>query len=182
MTPPTTKVYLRFRNTLTAPAPWNNITGLSTPGLQGDDGSATSIGLQIQGSWFSTFNNGPNTGNNSGVYPDAVLNEYLFFGQYPGTFTGPNTVTANFTGLDLSRRYTVSFHGASVWPVQANNGTTTFTIGSTTESLNVQNNTQNLATFSNLQAAADGTITFTAGLGANTPSRVSQCHCADECV
>ena len=126
------------------------------------------MGLQIQGSWFSTFNNGPNTGNNSGVYPDVVLQEYYFFGAYPGAFTGPSTVTAKLTGLDTTHRYTLSFYAGSVWGVQANNGVTTYTVGAQTVSLAVQNNTRNLATFSNLKAAADGTITFSTGLGPNT--------------
>ena len=77
-TPPTTRIYMRFKNSATAPAPWNNITGPSTSNLQSDAGTATPVGLQIQGSWYSTFNSGISTGNNSGVYPDVVLNEYFF--------------------------------------------------------------------------------------------------------
>ena len=159
--PPTTTLYLRFKNQLTVGSPWNNITGLVTNGLKDDKNNTTSVGLNMQTSWFATYVDGPNTGNNSGVFKDSVLKEYYFFGQYPGVFTAPSSITSKITGLDLSSNYTISFHAASIWAVQANNGTTNFTIGGQTIPLNVQNNTQNLATFSGLSPDVDGSITFT---------------------
>jgi large repetitive protein len=167
--PPSTKVSMRFKYQLTAPAPWNNITGLTTTGLKDDNNNTTGMGLQFQGSWFSTFNAGTTTNNNSGVYPDVVLSEYYFFGSYPSTFTGPSTVTASLTGLDVSQRYSISFMATSSWGVQSDNGTTTFTIGSQTIPIHVQANTQTLATFSGLKPASDGTITFTAATASGTP-------------
>ena len=162
-----TKVYVRFQYQTVAGSPWNNITGIITNNLKDDVNTTTSIGLQFQNSWWATYNEGPN-GNGSGVYPDAVLKEYLYFGQYPGIFSGPVSLTAKFTGLDASKKYNITFYSGSIWSVQANNGVTTYTIGTQTVSLNVQNNTQNTATISGITPAADGTITFTVGTGTGT--------------
>src|SRR5205085_5632282 len=141
-------------------APWNNITGLSTSNLKDSRSNTTTMGLQFQSSWWATWHEGPQTGNNSGVYPDSVLKEYYFFGQYPGIFTGADSVIAKVTGLDTTRRYDLTFFAGSAWSVQGDNGTTTFKIGSQTISLNVQNNTQNTAVFGNIKPDADGTVTF----------------------
>jgi hypothetical protein len=49
------------------------------------------------------------------------------------------------------------------------NGTTTFTVGSQTVSLYVQNNTTNTVSINNIKPAADGTIAFSVGKTATTP-------------
>lgn len=166
--PVTSVIYTRMQNQAVVGSPWNNITGLVTNNLKDTSNNITNVGLQFQNNWWSTFNSGPQTGNNSGVYPDAVLKEYYFFGSYPGIFTGPNSVSAKVTGLDTSKRYNLTFYAGSAWSQQVNNGTTTYTVGAQTVSINVQNNTQNTATVSMIKPASDGTITFTMGLGANT--------------
>jgi predicted esterase len=167
VTPQSTSIYTRFKHQTTVGAPWNNITNVTTNNLVDENGNTTSVGLALQTSWWATWNEGPN-GNGSGVYPDPVLKEYYFFGAYPGIFTGPETVTGKITGLDVNKRYDVSFYAGSIWSVLSQNGTTTYTIGAQTININVQNNTQNLAVFGNLAPAADGTITFTAGKAAGT--------------
>jgi hypothetical protein len=87
---PNTTIYARFKDADDIGTPWNNITGVNTDNLVDDNNTTTGVGLHLQTSWFATSNGGPVTGNNSGVYPDAVLKNYYYF----GIFGGPETVTA----------------------------------------------------------------------------------------
>jgi hypothetical protein len=162
---PNTNVYVRFLNQDSIGAPWNNVTGVTSTNFVDASGAPTTIGLAMQTTWFSVFNSGPTTGNNSGIYPDAVLKDYYYF----AIFGGPTSLTSKITGLDTSRSYNLNFYAGSSWPGASDNGTTTFTIGSQTDSLYVQNNTTKTAAFNSVKPASDGTITFTMGVTAGTP-------------
>ncbi len=162
---PTTKVYVRFMNQDSIGAPWNSVTGVTSNNFVDASGNKTNIGLALQTSWWAAYNSGPVTGNNSGIYPDAVLEDYYYF----AIFGGPTSVSANITGLDTSRTYNLTFFGSSIWPGATNNGSTTYTVGSQTDTLNVQNNTQNAAAINNVKPASDGTINFVMGVTPGTP-------------
>lgn len=163
---PSQTIYVRFKDIDAIGSPWNNVTGVTTNNFKDATGKTTSAGLAMQTTWFATWHEGPNTGNNSGIYPDNVLKDYYYFGN----FGGPNTVTSKITGLDTSRFYNISFFGASNWSGAQNNGTTIYTIGAQSISLAVQNNTKNTADFTSIKPAADGSISFTMSKGSNTPS------------
>lgn len=164
---PNTRIYVRAQASNVAGTPWNNLTGLVTNNLRDESNNVTNVGLNFQTSWWATFTDGATTGNNSGVYPDAVLRDYYYF----GIFGGPETVNVAVTGLETGARYNLTFLGSSIWGGAANNGTTSFTVGSQTVSLNVQNNTQNTVSINDLTPDANGTIVFTLGkVGANTPA------------
>jgi len=162
---PNTKVYVRFMDQDAIGAPWNSVTSVTSNNFTDASGNPTNIGLAFQTTWWASFNAGPVTGNNSGVYPDAVLQDYYYF----GIFGGPTSVSANVTGLDTSKLYNLSFYAGSAWSGASNNGTTTYTVGSQTDSLYVQNNTQNTVAINNVKPASNGTITFTMGVTAGTP-------------
>ncbi|WP_177191850.1 fibronectin type III domain-containing protein [Parafilimonas terrae] len=163
---PNKTIYARFKDVDDIGTPWNNITGVTTNNLKDANGNTTTVGLNMQTGWYATSNGGPETGNNSGIYPDAVLKDYYYF----GIFGGPETVDVQVTGLDTALKYTFTFLSASSWPGAADNGTTTFTIGNQTVSQYVQGNTQQTVSIGGLKANADGTITFTMAKGdANTP-------------
>ncbi|HYJ64733.1 MAG TPA: fibronectin type III domain-containing protein, partial [Parafilimonas sp.] len=162
---PSSTVYVRFMDQDAIGTPWNNVTGVTTNNLKDANNNTTGIGLALQTSWFSVSNGGPQTGDNSGVYPDAVLKDYYYF----GVFGGPETVTAKLTGLNTSLKYNLTFYAGSVWSGAPDNGTTTYTIGSQTVSLYVQNNTKNTVSLNNIVPAQDGTITFTMAKDVNTP-------------
>ena len=163
---PKTIVYVRFKDQDAMGSPWNSITGTVTNNLKDASNNTTNIGLALQTSWWAAWHEGPQTGNNSGVYPDPVLLDYYYF----GIFGGPETVSAKVTGLDVSKTYSLTFYAGSAWVGAPDNGTTTYTVGSQTVSLYVQNNTQNTVSINNITPAADGTITFTmAKKDANTP-------------
>ena len=165
---PNTKIFTRFayQDVSALGLPWNALQGSTTANLLDSLGNTTTVGLQFQPSyWWNTYNGGSSTGNNSGVYPDAVLQDYAWFGSIYG---GPNVWTGTVTGTDTSQQYSMTFFANSVYNGVSNNGTTTYTVGSQTVSLAVQNNQQNTVTISNIKPNADGTIPFSMGLGANT--------------
>lgn len=163
---PSQTVYIRFKENDPIGSPWNNVTGPVSSGFKDDMDRTTAIGLSLPANWWATWHEGPQTGNNSGVYPDPVLKDYYYF----GIFGGPETVNGKLTGLDPSKQYSISFYAGSNWMGAENNGTTVFTVGPQSKSLAVQNNTTHTADFSNIQPATDGTVTFTMSKGNNTPA------------
>ena len=162
---PSTKIYTRVKYANTIGAPWNNMTGPSTLNLVDENGTVTPVGVVFQQSWWLPYNAGPTTGNNSGVYPDAVLNDFWYFGYYGG----PETASLKVTGLSPTAKYGLTFYAGSVFNGFPDNGTTTYTVGNKTVSLYVQNNTTNTVSISDISPAADGTITVNMTKAANTP-------------
>ncbi|TAM93417.1 MAG: hypothetical protein EPN39_20085 [Chitinophagaceae bacterium] len=143
-------------------SPWNNVRSGTMANLIDNQGNSSTVGLQLQTSWWATYTNGTQTGNNSGVYPDNVMRDYYYF----GISGGPNTVTGMVTGLDTSKTYSITFFGSSTWQITPDNGYTDYQIGSQIDSIHVQGNTNQTVTFSNLKPAANGSITFTMSKGA----------------
>ena len=155
---PNTNVYVRFQYADTIGKPWNSITSTTATNLFDASGqSLTKIGITLKTSWFATFNSGPTTGDNSGVYPDAVLKDYYYF----GIFGGPQTVDVKITGLDTSKLYNLTFYAGSTYPEVPDNGSTIYKVGNKSDTLDVQNNIENTVTLSNIKPAADGSITYT---------------------
>jgi hypothetical protein len=127
--------------------PWNNLATAPADGLvfsnfKEEGNGNTSVDLEIL-SWESggTNNTGFKTGNNSGVYPDAVLENYYYFEQ----FDLPTRY--RLTGLNSAHRYDLVFLG-NEWS-QATTGSlvvaTDYTVGSTTVSQYNGRNTTELA-------------------------------------
>lgn len=162
---PNERILVSIQKTTAAASPWNNVIGLNTSALKNTTGATTSVGLSFQTTAWNTFDQGPVTGNNSGLYPDAVIKDYYYF----GIFGAPNTINVRTTGLNPSKKYKFSFYGGSKWTGTPDNGTTTYTIGSQTVSLYVQNNSQNKVSIENVQPDASGIVTFTMGKAAGTP-------------
>ena len=158
---PSKTIYARFMYSDAIGAPWNSITTTTTNNLKDSSGNTTSVSLALQTPWWSAYNGGPQTGNNSGVYPDAVLEDYYYF----GVFGSPDSVAAKVSGLDTSLKYNFTFYAGSVFSGSGitDNGNTTYTIGSTTVSLYVQNNTKNTVTIYNVKPDATGSIIFIMG-------------------
>ncbi|MHA4808120.1 fibronectin type III domain-containing protein [Flavitalea flava] len=162
---PSTKIYARVKYANTLGAPWNNMTGITTPNLLDQNGKVTSVGINFLQSWWMPFNGGPTTGNNSGVYPDAVLNDFWYFGYYGG----PETAAVSVTGLNPSGKYNLTLFASSVFNGAADNGTTIYTVGAQSLSLYVQNNTKNTVSFNNLSPTAAGAITVNMKKATGTP-------------
>jgi len=162
---PSVRIYARVKYANSIGAPWNSMTGINTPNLVDANGNATTVGINFLQSWWMPFNAGPTTGNNSGVYPDAVLNDFWYFGYYGG----PETAGVAVTGLNQAKKYNLTLYAGSVFNGYPDNGTTVYTIGAQSQSLYVQNNTKNTVTFGNLSPDASGKITVNMAKAPGTP-------------
>ncbi|RYY51211.1 MAG: T9SS type A sorting domain-containing protein [Chitinophagaceae bacterium] len=164
--PPVEKWYMSMKyNSANAPTPWNNINTPSTANLKNANGVTTPVGITFAGTNWNAGDAGAVTGNNSGVYPDAVIKDYFWFGVYGA----PETINVNLTGLTTSAQYNVTLFGSSAWTGLGNNGTTIYTINGVAKPLYVDKNSQNTVTFSSITPNASGIITVNMSKGAATP-------------
>ncbi|TDX01906.1 fibronectin type III domain-containing protein [Dinghuibacter silviterrae] len=163
---PTRTAYLRIMAGDSVGTPWNNITGQVTTGILDNSGNPFPWTFNFNTSWWGGAALGPNTGNNSGVYPDAVLHDFWFFGDYGA----PDTVYPTLSGLDTTKLYNITLYAGSVFNYVPDNGTTVYQSEGQTVQLYVQNNTQNTVSLTNLKPDSTGTITIKMSkLNASTP-------------
>ncbi len=162
---PNVTVLVNFKHTKNGPSPWNNVSSLTTNNLVDQNGSSTGIGIDFQTTTWKSYNDGAITGNDSGIFPDNVIDDYYYF----GIFGAPETVDVRVTGLDTERSYDFEFFASSVWSGAPDNGNTNYTINGNTVSLHVQGNNQNTALLQGISPNAFGEITFTMskGIGAS---------------
>jgi len=155
-----------------APTPWNNTAKNPVPNdnftnLRNQDNVGTGISLTLVGPFGGVWNEGATTGNNSGIAPDNVLREYYYFG-----FNGGNPeVTMRVSGLSTANKYRFKFIASSTFSNNGtitNNGTTIFTIGSKSASVNVQGNTSQYAIIEDVVTNSSGQVMITLNKGPNT--------------
>jgi len=154
-------VEVNFNGSMNVAAPWNN-TAVSNPGnttslanLLDTAGVSTSISLNLQESWSGSNANGAITGDNSGIYPDSVMQT----SYWDGTGVDKHLV---LSGLSSVKRYTISLFSSHSG---AGNYTTVFSIGSRKDSLNASNNTSDIVVFNDLTPDQQGKITMTMNRG-----------------
>jgi hypothetical protein len=163
---PNQTIYARIQANSTLGAPWNNMTSPAISNLVDMNGNATSVGINLGTTFWDPQALGPSTGNNSGVYPDAVLNQFWYFGLYGG----PANPVMTISGLDPTLKYNITLFAASVFNGVPDNGTTTYSSGSQTVQLYVQGNTKNTVTLDTLTPTPGGNIAITMGrLGTTYP-------------
>jgi hypothetical protein len=103
-------VYVNVTTASDGPAPWNNLNQPSAIGLVWNNfvdstGNTTSISMTQTQDFAGANSLGMVTGNNSGVYPDAVIKEdYVAFQGQVGAF--------QLSGLNLSKTYDLTFFGS----------------------------------------------------------------------
>ena len=148
-----------------APAPWNNLYNVTTNNLKNSDGVTTTVGIEFLGTPWNAGDAGAVTGNNSGVYPDAVIRDYFWFGIYGA----PETINMKIKGLTAGSPYNVTLFGSSAWTGAGNNGTTIYTINGVAKPLYVDRNNQNTVTFNSIVPDANGNIIVNMSKAANTP-------------
>lgn len=159
---PNSRIYINVQNTTPAPAaPWNNITASATTALKNDKGEVSAVGITFTPDNWNTSSLGTETGNNSGVYPDAVMRDNYYFGL---SFL-PDTVSFTLSGLDANTKYRLNVFASSSY----SGGTTVFETANQTRSIDVDHNVSKKAHFGNLLSDANGTITVKMSKGAETP-------------
>jgi len=163
-------IYIHFNDGTAAEpaqgAPWNNMNSAPTAGagianLKDDQGTATGFGINLVDAWAGANNLGPTTGNNSGVYPDNVMQSFYY--DNSGS-TAPRHM--NITGLSSRSAYNVIFYAGRGGVTD--NRITHYTIGNQSVQLNAAGNTTQTVQINNVSADANGNIgiTFTQDTGA----------------
>jgi chitodextrinase len=148
----------------TAQAPWNNwinqrLAGSAISNLVDENNGASTLGAQLLNDWNGFTPLGHITGNESGVFPDAVLSSGL--SDNSGT-----TKQIRFTGLDNTKFYNIVFVGSQN---EGMNAIATYTSGTHTATLNGRYNTQHTASLNGL-IPSSGAITVNISKDAGSPS------------
>ncbi len=155
-----TTVLVNFNSSGPAGAPWNSMnanptTGAAITGMKDSHGNTTTDGITITNNWEGAMNTGMTTGNNSGVVPDAVMQNFYFGSTF-------NPYTFNITGLNPAKKYALVFFAGYPWSaaMAASTGTlvATYTVGTQTVSLDAANNTTNTTTLGAISPNASGVI------------------------
>jgi hypothetical protein len=158
------RIDLNFNQNSVAAAPWNNANKAPVindvfANLKDEGGVNRNVSVTLLSSFGGVYNEGAVTGTNSGVVPDAVLQEYYWF----GAFNAPDAAKLKVSGLDKLNKYTFKFVASSNFNNNGsiiNNGSTVFTIGARSSSVNVQGNTSNLAVITDVVTNASGEVTI----------------------
>jgi hypothetical protein len=152
----TRSVYLNFGSAgKTAPAPWNNWLGIRAANnvisnLKDENNVTTTISVTTVTGWATTTNLGHITGNNGGVFPDAVLQSGIADNGTPRQI--------RISGLNKTKLYNLGFVGSQNEGMIA---TTSYSTGSQTAVLNARNNMQQTANLNSLVPDANGQILVT---------------------
>ncbi|HEY5749433.1 MAG TPA: GDSL-type esterase/lipase family protein [Chryseolinea sp.] len=165
------RISFKFGKNYATPAHWNTagadpVSGARFDHLQDEFGNDTGVSLKLLTAWGGLYSGGPTTGNNSGVVPDDVLQEYYWFGM----FGAPEEVQFTVSGLDPSRTYNFKFLGSVIYHVSGvtDNGNTVYKIGDRSVSVAVENNTSRFGDLAEIVPDANGEVTVTVqkGVGA----------------
>ena len=134
------------------------VAGVSVGNFNDVNGNATTEGINLVSSWDGAYNTGMNTGNNSGIYPDAVLKNFYFGSTF-------NPYTFKVTGLSSSKKYALVFFAGYPWAASDvatyGNLITSYAVGGQAVTLNVANNINQTVQLSGLSPDATGAITVT---------------------
>ncbi len=135
------------------PSYWNNFnsnpgTNVKINNLISTASVQTGITITSLTPWTGEFNDGPVTGNNSGIYPDNVLKTFYYV--FPG-----ETGQMKLSGLQSDYVYDVKILGN--WRAASQSD---YTINNVTLQQNNFRNTSNVAVFSDI-APTNGEITIT---------------------
>lgn len=152
----TRSVFVNFGATgKTAPAPWNNWLGNRGAGnvisnLKDEANATTSISVTTVSGWSTTTTLGHITGNNNGVYPDAVLQS--------GIADNGASKQIKISGLSTTKRYNLIFVGSQNEGLIA---TADYVLGTQRSSLDARYNTNRTANLNSLVPDGTGSLTVT---------------------
>ena len=160
---PEETVQFNFRSTSTPVAEWNSIN-LAPPTFSHGTvlnvkGNVSTIGVNLLSGTINASVQGPQTGNNSGVYPDLVMRDIMTWGFSMGT-NRYDTVQLQVSGLDRTKQYSFVFYGG-----YRLNGISTsqvrYIIGNDTAAINYYLNSQMTDTISGVVPDASGNVVIT---------------------
>jgi len=154
---PNERIFVKVKYNTDGPEPWNNMTSQFISNLKNSNGATTSVGANVVNSW--QFNLGPygaQTGNNSGVYPDAVMKDFSWWGLFQGNNLS-DTADLRISGLDPTKKYNIRLFGSSTFGGFPSS-ITTYSSGGQSGSLEAQNNTTETVRLNQLTPTGAGII------------------------
>jgi hypothetical protein len=149
-------VFVSFGNTTKpAPMPWNNWLGIravnsSIGSLKDENNATTTFGITMLTGWSSLSDLGHITGNNSGVYPDSVLQ-----GGIADAGTGKQI---RINGLSVTKMYNLVFIASQN---EGTDATSEYVAGTQRDTLNARYNTNQTANLNGLVPNSSGQIVVT---------------------
>lgn len=165
-----TAYYVNFNGaSITADAPWNSFNREPYPAgsavlsnIKDETGTTSPISVTMVDAWTASNTLGATTGNNSGVYPDNVMQTFYYTDQ-------TTTRRIKIAGLSTSStlRYNLIFFGSRGGV--ADNRNSTYSYGGQSVTLNAASNTTNTVQLSGLVPNAAGEIEFTVQKAAASP-------------
>ncbi len=137
-----------------SPAPWNNTNSLPNAGLTLTNlidqyGNNSGINMNLVNAWSGLNDYGVQTGNNSGVFPDAVLRAFYYTSI-------SDTMRIQFTGLSPNKKYNIDMMGS--WSNPYGSCVTNYTVGTSTITIDPTNNSTKLASFRGLISDSYGKL------------------------
>jgi predicted esterase len=151
-----TSVYINMGNGTATAAPWNNTNTsgsqnnkLLISNLLDEYGAETGYSLSLLEAWSASKMWGETSGNNSGVFTDAVTSSAYIIEE-------GKTAQLKVSGLKPDLRYNFVFFGSSIY--KSFNGSTTYSIGSESVSLAVQSNIDKTVQLNGIKADAGGEV------------------------
>ena len=151
--PTTLQVNLADGNNTYTHAAWNHFNqspnaGAQLTNLKDTQGQATGITLAVTSSGFTANNQGPQTGNDSGVVPDGVMKSYFYV-------SSTTDQSLRLSGLNPSARYRFTFYGGSSY---SGDRTGVYSIGGESVSLNASGNTSQTVALNEVSPDANGIV------------------------
>lgn len=157
-----TSIYVNCNAVNPEGAPWNNfnthpIAGRAITNMLDETGAASGVTITLVDAMTGSSIFGPITGDNSGVYPDKVMNT-LYFEQS----ATPKRI--RLSGLSAAKKYNLVFFGSE--GNVSDNRMTVYTAGGQSVQLQAANNISNTVQLNGLVADGSGNIEFTVSKGA----------------
>lgn len=151
------EVKINFSQQTSGPAPWNNVlaftAGTTLSNLKDDSNNNTPFSITLVNSWTGMNPNGYVTGNNSGIYPDAVMAQSFYIQD--GT-----TRNISLQGLNPEKIYDFTFFASRMGVTPTTEvRNTRYMIGAKSAILNGVNNTSNTVKIIGVKPNANGQLT-----------------------
>jgi len=128
---------------------WNNVSsaGTSLQNTTNTNGKPSGISVQFPTAWEDAFDYGVDS---SGLYPETAQTDYIYAGPSAGI-----TRTIQFNGLSDSKRYTLRLFASRE---SVPDRSVQYMVGGITNNLNVGNNTNSAAVFTNIAASGNSLV------------------------